>query len=179
VDYLGILKRYRKLKIGTLLFLLVLLSNAFLFIGFVFPHKMKRSETVFQWEESRKKLNRMHSLKNAEVQLKGWKELLKSKEDFSETISSISKTAKRHRIDIPSISYQQQDLELKGLSKISFSFTINNRYDRIRKFIYDLETSEEFLIIEELVVENSAKKESQDVEAQMKVSTFLVERRVG
>lgn len=179
MNFRDIFQRYRKLKMVSLLALLVLLSNAILFIAFVFPQERARTDMMFRWEDSREHLKRLHSLKKAEVQLEEWKALLKSKEDFSEMISSISKTAKRQRIDIPSISYQQEDLELKGLSRISFSFTITSRYEKFRKFIYDLETSKDFLIVEKMVVEKSTKKGSRNVEAQMKVSTFLVERRVG
>ena len=179
MEFLGIFRRYRGLKFAGFVFLMVFLSNLVLFLGFVFPSEMKRNEVMSRWGQSRDHLNRLHLLKNAESQLNTWKGLLRSKEDFSDLISKISKQAKQNRIDIPSISYQQEELELKGLSKISFSFSIINRYDRIRKFIHDIETSEDFLVIEELVIEKLAKEEGREVEAQMKLSTYLVEGRSG
>ncbi len=169
-----VFQRYRMLKINTVLFFLVFLANALLFAFFVFPEGAKKNQALQKWEASRENLNRLHSLKKAETQLMQWRGLLKPKGDFSDINSAIYKTAKKNRIEIPSIDYQQEELDLKGLSKISFSFTVTNRYDRIRKFIYALETSSEFLLIDQLVVRKFGKKGSKDVEAQMKVSAFLI-----
>jgi Tfp pilus assembly protein PilO len=149
-----------------------------LFFGFLFPQQGRRDALAHRWEESREGLGRLHALKRAELDLEKWKELLPQKREFSKAIASLADIAKRHRVAVPSISYQQVALDQKGFSKVSFSFTVSGRYEDIRRFIYTLETSKGFLIIEDMVLETSSKSGAR-VEIQMKVSAFLIEARDG
>jgi len=60
------------------------------------------------------------------------------------------------------------------LSKVSFSLKIISPYYKVRKFIYSLETEKDFLLIEDLVIKTLGKKGNRTVEAQLKVSAFLI-----
>ena len=168
-----LLKRHRALSATSFFLAVVILMNSVLFLGYVFPQETRRDQMALQWEKSRKDLSRLHALGRAEVQLQEWRGLLTPKQGFSELLSSLSKLAKKQGIDIPSITYQQEDLERNGLLKISFSLKIVSPYYKVRKFIYSLETEEDFLLIEDLVIKKLGKKGNWAVEADLKVSAFL------
>lgn len=176
MDIPNLLKRYRGLSAATLFLAIIIIMNAVLFIAYVFPQKANRDQIALQWEESREVLSRLHALGRAEIQLQEWRGLLTPKKGFSELLSSLSKLAKKQGIEIPSIAYQQEDLEQVGLSKISFSLKVTSSYYKVRKFIYSLETEKDFLLIEDLVIKKP-KKGSRLVEVELKISAFLMKEK--
>ena len=79
--------------------------------------------------------------------------------------------AKSNDVRIPAMQYQQ-DTKKDGLAaKGSISFEAFGAYEAIRRFIYELETSGTYLIIEKLTAERSKKKK--DIAFKMRVGTYF------
>ena len=84
---------------------------------------------------------------------------------------AIVSLAKTHKVRIPGMGYDIQPSRHKNASKGVISFEAAGRYEAIRKFIYELESSWPHLFIEKLTVERT--KKPNEVAFQIKAATFL------
>jgi len=101
---------------------------------------------------------------------KFWNQL-PAQQDFTDVGVAIASFAKSHHVRIPGMSYDVQKLKRQQTSKGTLSFEALGRYESIRTFIYELETSWPSLFIEKLAVKRT--KKPGEVAFTIKVATFL------
>jgi Tfp pilus assembly protein PilO len=92
-------------------------------------------------------------------------------EEFSDLGVTITTLAKSNNVQIPGMQYHQDKQKNKPAAKGDISFDAFGPYEAIRKFIFELETSGTYLIIEKLTAERS--KKGKDVAFKMRIGTYF------
>ena len=100
--------------------------------------------------------------------LEQFRKFLLTKNEFAkQVINQLSEMAKRLNLNLPAVSYRPEGQE-EQLTKMSFSFEVSGNYEAIRRFIHAIETSNDFLIIEDLILAQQSKdKESLDLKVRL------------
>ena len=85
----------------------------------------------------------------------------------------ISEEAKRDRVTLPALSYKTEPTLVAHTSKGLLQGSMSGRYEDLRRFIYDLETAEELLFIEDLELARSGGAQYQTLTFNIKIATYL------
>lgn len=142
-----------------------------IYFGLLVPAETRYTEVVTTLNQLQQQQVRRITAKTTQAQLaKIWERLPVLKE-FTNLGVRITMLAKSNDVRIPAMQYQQ-DTKKDGLAaKGSISFEVFGAYEAIRRFIYELETSGTYLIIEKLTAERSKKKK--DIAFKMRVGTYF------
>jgi type IV pilus assembly protein PilO len=87
--------------------------------------------------------------------------------------AEVRKLASQAGLEPPSVSFPENPIEAYGLVKRSFIFTVQGTYPELRRFINLLETSNSFLILEEVGLNHGADKSGDDLRISLKLSTLF------
>ncbi len=162
------LKPLAALACGSLLICLVM------YFGLLGPAEDRQAEILNTLNQLRHQQVTRVTAKSTQAQLaKIWKKL-PAPEEFSDLGVTITGLAKSNKVHIPGMQYHQdkQDKKKAGLAtKGSISFEAFGAYEAIRKFIFELETSGTYLIIEKLSAERS--KKTEDVAFKIRIGTYF------
>ena len=109
--------------------------------------------------------------KTTQTQLAGIWNKLPVPEDFSDLGVTITTLAKSNNVYIPGMQYHQDKQKNKLAAKGNISFDAYGPYEAIRKFIFELETSGTYLIIEKLTAERA--KKGKDITFKMRIGTYF------
>jgi Tfp pilus assembly protein PilO len=98
---------------------------------------------------------------------------LPAEQDFAPLALGISEEAKRDRVTLPALSYKTEPTPMANTSKGILQGSMTGRYEDLRRFIYDLETAEELLFIEDLQLTRSGSVQDQTLTFNIKIATYL------
>lgn len=135
-------------------------------------------------EQSRAKLEREWSTAHQEYILhkdaqKARKDLaqvwsvLPGERDFAPLALGITEEAKRDRVILPALSYKTESTPVAHMSKGVLQGTMTGRYEDLRRFLYDIETAEELVYIEDLELVGSGAQQDQTLTFNIKIATYL------
>ena len=93
--------------------------------------------------------------------------------DFAPLALGISEEAKRDHVTLPALSYKTESTAVANTSKGVLQGSMTGRYEDLRRFIYDLETAEELLFIEDLELASSSSPRDQQLTFNIKIMTYL------
>lgn len=93
-------------------------------------------------------------------------------EDFTRVMGEVYNKAERLNLVINSISYQSSPVKGSGLVQVTVSMPVTGSYAEIKRFVYDLETSPRFFIIENLSL-GSGKGEKGDISLNLTISAHF------
>ena len=93
--------------------------------------------------------------------------------DFAPLALGITEEAKRDRVILPALSYKTESTPVAHTSKGVLQGTMTGRYEDLRRFLYDVETAEELVYIEDLELVRSGAQEDQRLTFNIKVATYL------
>ncbi len=163
---------YLKPLVGfTCISLLVCLA---MYFGLLVPAEDRQAEILTTLNQLRQQQVTRVTAKSTQARLaKIWKKL-PAPEEFSDLGVTITRLAKSNKVHIPGMQYHQdkQDNKKTGLAqKGTISFEAFGAYEAIRKFIFELETSGTYLIIEKLSAERS--KKTEDVAFKIRIGTYF------
>jgi Tfp pilus assembly protein PilO len=126
-----------------------------------------------EWIAARQLLVRHREARKAKTDLAQVWAMLPAERDFSPLALGISEEAKRDRVTLPALSYKTEPTNVANTSKGFLQGSMSGRYEDLRRFIYDLETAEEFLFIEDLELARSNTAQGQTLTFNIKIATFL------
>jgi len=156
---------------GIVLALLVVLSLVH-DIGVV-GAELKRERLEKDWTETRQRLVHHREARKARKDLNQVWAVLPAERDFAPLALGISEEAKRDRVTLPALSYKTEQTLVAHTSKGLLQGTMSGRYEDLRRFIYDLETAEELLFIEDLELTRSGGVQDQTLTFNIKIATYL------
>jgi hypothetical protein len=133
-----------------LLFMLFLVQN----LG-VAGAQANRERLENEWTSSRQALMFHREAKKAKKDLSQVWGGLPTERDFTPLAVRISDEAKQDRITLPALSYKTEPTLAANISKGLLQGPMTGRYEDLRRFIYGLETTAEFLFIEDLELTRS------------------------
>ena len=93
--------------------------------------------------------------------------------DFAPLALGISEEAKRDHVTLPALSYKTESTTVANTSKGVLQGSMTGRYEDLRRFIYDLETAEELLFIEDMELAGSSSPRDQQLTFNIKIVTYL------
>jgi hypothetical protein len=120
------------------------------------PAHHRLAATTAAHDVARQSFARLQRLRQTEEELQEVWRALPARKDFPTLILAVSDLARDHRIPIPGMEYTVRPME-EGLAlRASIAFKATGDYAAIRRFIYQLETTNQHLVIEGLEVRGVA-----------------------
>jgi len=145
-----------------------------MYFGLLAPAEERHAEILATLNQLKDQQVTRVTAKSTQARLaKIWKKL-PAPEEFSDLGVMITRLAKSNKVYIPGMQYHQdtQDKKKTGLAtKGSITFEALGAYEDIRKFIFELETSGTYLIIEKLSAEHS--KKTDDITFKLRIGTYF------
>lgn len=99
--------------------------------------------------------------------------VLPAERDFAPLALGISEEAKRDHVTLPALSYKTEATQVANTSKGVLQGSMTGRYEDLRRFIYDLETAEELLFIEDMGLAGPSNPRDQQLTVNIKIVTYL------
>lgn len=135
------------------------------------------SQTLKQLESEesrvRQELLRHKEAKRARKDLAQVWAVLPQERDFAPLALGITEEAKRNRVTLPALSYKTESTPVANTSKGVLQGTMTGRYEDLRRFLYDIETAEELVYIEDLDLIPSANPQEPMLTFNVKIATYL------
>lgn len=151
-----------------------------LFAGLLLAHAVglegaerHRAQLESEWAQARQRLTHHKEAKKARQDLVEVWAVLPFERDFAPLALGITEEAKRNRVTLPALSYKTEATPVAKTSKGILQGTMSGRYEDLRRFLYELETAEEWIIIEDLELVRPANQQEQTLTFNIKISTFL------
>jgi Tfp pilus assembly protein PilO len=85
--------------------------------------------------------------------------------------------AQENGVAFSSGSFEIKPVEESALTRLSLNVSLNGDYANIRRFLYDLETAEEFFVVESVKLGSSSRKETGSLELGLAVTTYFTGAR--
>lgn len=103
--------------------------------------------------------------------LEEFKSMLASRREYTKVLKKVYGLAKKDKMRFSSFAAQTSALrQVGGLEQLSFSLPVSGSYPDVRKFIYDVETSDLFLNIDNLGLTGGGKD---DISLTIGLSTYV------
>ena len=157
-------------------FVVVFLAAAlgFVHVTLVSGQRDLLNARVAAWQAEQGQIDTLARMKRADDDLTTFRARLPSLPDLPKMAAFVSETAEAHRLPIPSVTYDHEDVDLPGLTAVSISFDVAGDYLDIRHFINALEQSDLFLIIEQLTLTASTGATDEDrVRLQIRIAAYM------
>lgn len=99
----------------------------------------------------------------------GLKAGIPAQKDMPLLVKDLVQIAKKHRLAVGGISYDIPRHGSEGLTMLSFSLPVSGTYPDVKRFIYEVETSDRLLGVQDLKFDS----EKAHVKLQMKLVTYI------
>ena len=133
----------------------------------------KRQYIETEWIAARQALLHHREARNATKDLTQVWAMLPGERDFGPLALGISDEAKREGVVLPALSYKTEPTALAHTTKGLLQGAMSGRYEDLRRFIYDLETADELLFIEDLELSRTGNLQGAALTFNIKIATYL------
>jgi Tfp pilus assembly protein PilO len=131
-----------------------------------------RSKLAAEWGQARKEYQHHQEARRAKKDLAQVWSALPEERDFAPLALGITEEAKRNHVTLPALSYKTEATSVANTSRGLLQGTMSGRYEDLRRFLYDIETADELVYIEDVDVVRSASQEQQ-LTFNIKIVTYL------
>jgi hypothetical protein len=133
----------------------------------------ERQQLEASWVSARLQLARhQESMKTKEDLRQVWA-VFPLVRDFAPLALGVTEEAKRDHIALPALSYKTERTAIPDATKAILTGTVTGRYEDLRKFLYNLETAQELLFIEDLNLIRSGNLQDPTLTFNIRISTYL------
>lgn len=126
-----------------------------------------------EWVKARHQLTRHKEAKKAKMDLQRVWAVLPLFRDFAPLALGVTEEAKRDQVTLPALSYKTEKTAVPDATKAVLQGTVTGRYEDLRRFLYNLESAEELLFIEDLNLVRSGNVQDQLLTFNIRISTYL------
>lgn len=159
------------LPLAGLVFILLLVLWAVKSLGLQVAEQT-RSGLTAEWTQVRKEHQHHQAAWRAKKDLAQVWEALTEERDFAPLALGITEEAKRNHVMLPALSYKTESTPVMHTSKGVLQGTMSGRYEDLRRFLYDLETADELVYIEDVDLVSSAPQQ-EHLTFNIKIVTYL------
>jgi Tfp pilus assembly protein PilO len=131
-----------------------------------------RAQLAAQWNEVRNQHQHHQAARRAKQDLAQVWAALPEERDFAPLALGITEEAKRNHVTLPALSYKTESTPVTNTSKGVLQGTMSGRYEDLRRFLYDIETADELVYIEDVDLVQSATKHD-NLTFNIKIVTYL------
>ena len=159
------------IPVGGLVFLLVWVLWGVKSLGLETAER-SRSGLTAEWARVRKDYQHHQTARRAKEDLAQVWSALPEERDFAPLALGITEEAKRNHVTLPALSYKTESTPVVRTSKGVLQGTMSGRYEDLRRFVYDLETADELVYIEDVDLVPSATQQDH-LTFNIKIVTYL------
>lgn len=131
-----------------------------------------RAQLAAEWAQVRKVYQHHQAARRAKKDLAQVWAALPEERDFAPLALGITEEAKRNHVTLPALSYKTESTPVTYTSKGVLQGTMSGRYEDLRRFIYDIETADELVYIEDVDLVQSATQQDH-LTFNIKIVTYL------
>ncbi|MDH4152901.1 MAG: type 4a pilus biogenesis protein PilO [Nitrospira sp.] len=135
--------------------------------------QIKRQELEAERVTARQSLLQHREARRATKDLTHVWALLPGERDFGSLALGISDEAKREGVVLPALSYKTEPTTVARTTKGLLQGAMTGRYEDLRRFIHDLETADELLLIEDLELRRTGSTQDDALTFTIKIATYL------
>ena len=135
--------------------------------------EQSRAKLELEWNQARQEFTRHKQAQKARKDLALVWSVLPVERDFAPLALGITEEAKRDHVILPALSYKTEPTSVAHTNKGVLQGTMTGRYEDLRRFLYDVETAEELVYIEDLELVHSDAQQSQTLTFDIKIATYL------
>ncbi len=135
--------------------------------------EQSRAKVELELNQARQELTHHKEAQKARKGLAQVWSALPVERDFAPLALGITEEAKRDRVTLPALSYKTEATSVANTSKGVLEGTMTGRYEDLRRFLYDVETAEELVYIEDLELVHSDAQKDQTLTFDIKIATYL------
>ncbi len=132
-----------------------------------------RIQSEKEWGAARQVLAQHREARKARKDVSQVWAVLPVERDFAPLALGITDEAKHDHVMLPALSYKTEATTVVNTSKGILQGAMTGRYEDLRRFIYDLETAEELLFIEDLELASASAPRDQQLTFNIKIATYL------
>lgn len=133
----------------------------------------RRTLVEREWGTARQILAQHREARKARKDVSQVWAVLPVERDFAPLALGITEEAKQDHVTLPALSYKTEATTVAHTSKGVLQGSMTGRYEDLRRFIYDLETAEELLFIEDMELAGSSSHREQQLTFNIKIATYL------
>lgn len=163
------LKASKKLRAAALVFTGLLIANLLVYFSILLPANGRLKEKEARYAELRKRYAEAVLFKKQKAAFAGIKAGIPAQKDMPLVVKELVQSAKRLRLSVGGISYDFPRRSREGLTMLSFSFPAEGGYPGIKRFIYEVETTDRLLAIEGVELGNNQGR----VRLQLRLMTYI------
>ena len=139
--------------------------------GWVLPARERLVKTQETLDElHRQRLSGQRAKTTQQTLSRFWQDL-PIQQEFTHLGVRLSTLARQNQVTIPGMDYRVESLKKEAIPKGSITFQALGSYDAIRRFIYQLEKTGPYLIIEKLTAERTQERDR--VAFTLQIGTFF------
>lgn len=98
---------------------------------------------------------------------------LPEERDFAPLALGITEEAKRNHVTLPALSYKTEPTPVPRTSKGVLQGTMTGKYEHLRRFLYEIETAQELVYIEDLDLVPSVQQRDHLLTFNIRIATYL------
>jgi Tfp pilus assembly protein PilO len=98
---------------------------------------------------------------------------LPEERDFAPLALGITEEAKRNHVTLPALSYKTETTPVPTINRGILQGTMTGKYEDLRRFMYEIETAEELVYIEDLDLVRSSERPDRMLTFNIKIATYL------
>jgi len=132
-----------------------------------------RSKLEAEWMQARKAYQHHLEAVRARKDLAQVWAALPGERDFAPLALGITDEAKRNQVTLPALSYKTEPTPVSTINKGLLQGTMSGRYEDLRRFLYDIETAEELVYIEDLDLVRPSTSQDPQLTFNVKIATYL------
>jgi len=156
---------------ASLVCLLLLLLSGITSFGLESVER-SRAQLAAQWAQVRKQHQHHQAAKRAKQDLAQVWAALPEERDFAPLALGITEEAKQNHVTLPALSYKTESTAVANTSKGVLQGTMSGRYEDLRRFLYEIETADELVYIEDVDLVPSATQRDH-LTFNIKIVTYL------
>lgn len=133
----------------------------------------QRTQLDGAWTVARENLARHKQAWKAKKDLQQVWAILPLAKEFAPLALGITEEAKREQVTLPALSYSTEKTALPDATKAILHGSITGKYEHLRRFLYDLETAQELVFVEDLNLVRAGDRHDQSLTFNIRIATFL------
>jgi Tfp pilus assembly protein PilO len=137
------------------------------------PADREREQLQASWVSARLQLARHKEAMKVKEDLRQVWAVFPLVRDFAPLALGVTEEAKRDHITLPALSYKTERTAIPDATKAILTGTVTGRYEDLRRFLYNLETAQELLFIEDLNLIRSGNLQDHTLTFNIRISTYL------
>ena len=168
---LAVLGESKKIKTIALMCLGLLAADFLLYFMLVAPSAARLAELEGKATELRKRHTEAVLFQKQKKAFVGFRAGIPTQKDMPLLVKELVQTARKLSLSVAAINYDIPKRGDSGLTVLSFSFPAEGTYPNVKRFIYELETTDRHVGIQDLKMEADKGR----VKLQMKLVTYIKE----